>query len=62
MEKKKEKQASMAEYWRKQHEEKISLEFNDQKKLNPKELAINKKVLKEMKLLDEKSDYTDLVA
>ena len=52
----------MAEYWRKQHEEKISLEFNDQKKLNPKELAINKKVLKEMKLLDEKSDYTDLVA
>jgi hypothetical protein len=43
----------MAEYWRKQHEEKINLEIAEQKKLKPIELAYNKKVLQEMRIISE---------
>ena len=53
----------MASYWRKQHEEKISLEINEQKKMKPMELAYNKKVLQEMRLIsEEQSDYADMIA
>ena len=63
LERKKKHQAEMAEYWRKQHEEKISLEINEQKKMKPMELAYNKKVLQEMRLIsEEQSDYADMIA
>ena len=53
----------MADYWKKQHSEKIGMEINEQKKMRPMELAYNKKVLQDMKLIGrEQSDYAELQA
>jgi hypothetical protein len=52
----------MAEFWRNQHDEKISFLQNENKMLNPQEFAYNKKFLEEMNLINpDQEDFSDFI-
>ena len=53
LEMKRKNQADMAEYWRKQHEQRIDLDIKDQMKFLPAEFAYNKKLLESLNILDD---------